>query len=618
MKGLQWTKLPPKDIAGTIFSKFKNLEAINIPVAEMEKEFGQKKAAQQEESAGTFVERRKACVQILDSKVGQNISILLKGIKGRDVNAVIGGIQNLDESMFDPGLIGAIIKSLPSKEDVLKIEEFLKTRPITELGIAEKFALELGRITQVDVKLAAFSQKLAYQGRLQSVRENIATLRTACEQVLGNSKMVEVMSIILMLGNFLNSGTNRAGVTAFKIAVLGKLADLKTMDGKRTFMQYLVTYCAANFPELCDFASELTGVGPACTPAGNQIESDIAALAKSVKDVETALSTVQQSKSADSEAFIRLMTEFVERAQEDLRALQEEQRQTSEAYLRMVRYLGEDPSNPPSPEELLQQLKLFVDHWEAAAKENARQRQQTERETKRKIEVQKTKEVERKRANTVVEEQHMFEDIITDPETPEKRRERAAALACALHPRLGAPSPAGMLPQDVMRDIVKLSFARLPVSLDSNTDVFVAGDWLMWHEGTSFYMQLKDATVTLRFYDDTNGWFEVRTSSETRTVWSETSSESFAFIRPAAPVADGPRPTRSAPVVEAGAGSVRRVSPGFVVTVSEGSVRVEMAGDNEVLEVDIGAPARATFRGDRTSRDGLRRGLVDIFAVDRH
>lgn len=64
-------------------------------------------------------EKKKAAgpVQLVDPKVGQNLSIWLSRFKC-SLQGVVDGIRNLDESMFEKDQLKALIPLLPSKEDV--------------------------------------------------------------------------------------------------------------------------------------------------------------------------------------------------------------------------------------------------------------------------------------------------------------------------------------------------------------------------------------------------------------------------------------------------------------------------------------------------------------------
>eukprot|EP00727_Mastigamoeba_balamuthi_P013152 m51a1_g846 putative actin binding protein (1219) ;mRNA; r:772688-777832 len=418
MKGLQWTKIPPKALGQTIFAKLGKLEDIPIPTEELENEFGQKKVEVGENDAAK--EKKKGPVQIIDGKTSQNVAILLKGFRGRSIPEIVTGMRTLDEHMFEVGVVNAMIKCLPSKDDIANIEEFLKsnTEESKELGLAETFALEINKVSMVDVKMAAFSGKLGYPNKYQDLVTDVKTLHAACAQVMASTKFTRVIEIILMLGNFLNSGTPRGGVTGFKISILAKLGDTKSTDNKRTFLNYLVNYISKHFPDYKDFPAEMSGVALACNVAGQQLEGDINSLAKSVREIETAVQKVSSSEAEDKQPFVDIMTAFLDKAKTEVEELRNSFKEMNDLYVKMIGFYGEDTSKPQPPEEFFREFNQFFDNWDRANKENERLKEQAEKEAKREIERQKREALKaenaKKKADTATKEEAVVDDLMTD------------------------------------------------------------------------------------------------------------------------------------------------------------------------------------------------------------
>jgi survival motor neuron protein len=423
MKGIQWTKIPPAALSKTVFAKFGNLEKIPIPCTELEEEFSAKKAPEAGEEDKK--EKKKGPPQIIDAKTSQNVAILLKGFKGRDVTEVVGAVRTLDETLFtEVGPVNAMIKCLPSKDDITNIEEFLKNAVAagepTELGTAETFALEINKLSMVDVKMAAFASKLTYPSKYADLVTDVKTLLRACREVLESKKLVRILEIILMLGNFLNSGTNRAGFAGFKFSVLSKLGDTKTADNKRTFLHYMVTYVLKHFDDLKDFFTEMGGVADACNVPGQQIEGDINSLVKSVKDVEAAVAKVRASDAADKEPFVTVMGGFAERAAVEVESLKAAYKEMNDLYVSVLAHFGEDTSKPQPPEEFFRDMNAFFESWDKAYKDNEKAREAAEKEAKReadrlKREAQKEATARKKLTESSAhKEEAVVDDLMTD------------------------------------------------------------------------------------------------------------------------------------------------------------------------------------------------------------
>lgn len=92
--------------------------------------------------------------------------------------------------------------------------------------------------------------------------------------------------MILEIGNFINDGTPRGGITGFKFGSLLKLADTKTTDNTASLVQYLVRLLQKESPELLTFGEELTHAEKAARVSIQQLTSDVATLQKEYNAVQ--------------------------------------------------------------------------------------------------------------------------------------------------------------------------------------------------------------------------------------------------------------------------------------------------------------------------------------------
>jgi hypothetical protein len=71
---------------------------------------------------------------------------------------------------------------------------------------------------------------------------------------------MQVIEIVLAMGNYLNGTGAKGGAHGFKLEFLTKLADTKTADNKSTLLHYLVSYIEKRNKDLLGFPQDLSNV----------------------------------------------------------------------------------------------------------------------------------------------------------------------------------------------------------------------------------------------------------------------------------------------------------------------------------------------------------------------
>jgi len=232
--------------------------------------------------------------------------------------------------------------------------EYFKDHDDSNIGDAEKFAYALSKIPSLNIKLTAFAQKLEFPVKLAEVTPDIKKVQVACEQILKSKKFIRLMEIVLLIGNYLNKGTNRDKCHGFKFNTLSKLTDTKTGDNKRTLLHYIASITEEKYKEeVWGWEQELEGIPAAAKVAGAQFESDIGALDKMFQDVKKSISSVKEDSNSD---FMKIMNTFTVASEGDLSDLKSLFDETNKKYLEVLDYFAEDTKKPQPPEDFFNQF----------------------------------------------------------------------------------------------------------------------------------------------------------------------------------------------------------------------------------------------------------------------
>jgi len=103
---------------------------------------------------------------------------------------------------------------------------------MSRIGEADKFMIHMLGVPDCAARFQCLSFQKRFPGAHKEICGNVALLEQACDDVKGSARLKKLLSIILKLGNKLNSGSNE--VSGFTLDSLMKLKDAKVKDARCT------------------------------------------------------------------------------------------------------------------------------------------------------------------------------------------------------------------------------------------------------------------------------------------------------------------------------------------------------------------------------------------------
>lgn len=339
-------------------------------------------------------------LKVLDSKAAQNISILLGGsLKHLSYNDVKKCILRCDDAVLSDNVLQQLINYLPSPDQLHKLEEYRSQ--YDDLTEAEQFAITLAEIKRLLPRLKSMSFRQHYNEIVADVKPDIVAGTTACEEVRRSKKFAEILELILLLGNVMNSGSRNGQAFGFEISFLPKLTSTKDVENKTTLLHYLVETIESKFPHLLSFEDELRHVDRAARVAVDSIQKALRQMDSSVRNLETDLNNCKVPQSEDDK-FVQVMGSFAKEAREQCEILQSMFKKMDALYTDLSEFFSFDKLKY-TLEEFFTDVKSFKDSFYQAFKDNQKVREAEEksrraREAREKAEVERADRVARKRA----------------------------------------------------------------------------------------------------------------------------------------------------------------------------------------------------------------------------
>jgi len=213
--------------------------------------------------------------------------------------------------------------------------------------------------------LKATVAKRNFSVKIGTVKDTLELILNGIKEVMKCHKLVEVMELVLAIGNFLNGGTTRGGAYGFKLDTLTKLGDIKAASGG-TLLNYVAKI--AESKGIANCVDELKGVNDASRESLQTVLTDLAKLKGELALIKSEGSN--EGHNAPGDQFRPIMSQFVAQATRDLDNVEKLSTETEAAYNGLCKHFVEDPKNDSI--QLFETLQKFITAFDKARKENAK------------------------------------------------------------------------------------------------------------------------------------------------------------------------------------------------------------------------------------------------------
>ena len=384
MKGLAWQKIQPRLLDGTIWEddKFeKHTVKVKLDYDELEELFA---AAAVEKKEKTEDLTKKPMV-IVDGKKQQNLSVILGKLKMSDAE-IRDAIFAMDEEKLPAEAVKNFSIYCPEDNEIKMINTFLekqKNLPPDErqpIGPIEEFALCIHEIPLVEKRLQGWRYKMEFDAKINDVRPDIESVLSACKELRASSKFLDILRIVLEVGNFLNGNSFREGAWGFKLDTLNNMVDTKSGARKNyTLMHYFSEMLENKYPQLLGFWEELASCSRAAHVSLPTAQAEVNSLKKGLNDLLNLYPTV--TSNGDKDKFKSVIGEFLSKAPETVASVLESAQKAESKYKELAKYYAEDPVKV-SPEEFFGTIDRFISSLRGAFEERENMRKEEEKRAK--------------------------------------------------------------------------------------------------------------------------------------------------------------------------------------------------------------------------------------------
>ena len=317
-------------------------------------------------------------LKVLDSKAAQNLMILLSSSKVT-AEELADHILSMNEEHLTDAIIQQLIKYMPTPQQLTRLEEF--RNDFNNLYEAEQFALTLGSIKRLEARLKSTCFKIKFNELIQDIKPDIVTATAACEEVKKSKRFATILKLILLVGNYMNSGSRNGQAFGFEISFLPKLISTKAYDNRTTLLHFLTEIVENKHPDCINFYEDIHHVDRASRVSPEQIVKNLNSMRKSISDVEVDLRNFKPHN--DKDRFGTVMTTFLKDAKEQFELLESMYAKLDRLYNDLGQFYVFEPKTY-TLDEFFGDIKTFKDQFIESYKENLKIREEEEKKRRAK------------------------------------------------------------------------------------------------------------------------------------------------------------------------------------------------------------------------------------------
>ncbi|XP_076903085.1 putative formin-like protein 15b [Bidens hawaiensis] len=300
-----------------------------------------------------YISNLHACIYLRRATI---VDIMLTKVKMPPPDMVVG-ILAMNDALLDVDQIEAILKFCPTKEEMEQLKNY--AGDVEKLGQCEQ-------VCDMPANSYLFSSFIFYylnptSFQLADFKNNLNTVKAACDEVCKSVKLKEVMKRILYLGNTLNQGTARGAAVGFKLDALLRLEDTHTLNSRMILMHYLCKLFANKSPDLIEFPDDLVNLEAATKIQLKTLADEMLALSNGLRKMKQELDACANDGPI-SAGFHSTLKRFIKHAEAEMTSVTIYYSAVVKSADGLALYFGEDPARCPfeqATEILFNFMRLF-------------------------------------------------------------------------------------------------------------------------------------------------------------------------------------------------------------------------------------------------------------------
>ncbi|XP_074112850.1 FH2 domain-containing protein formin 3 isoform X1 [Cotesia typhae] len=390
MKTINWNKIPNHKVIGKrniwslVANEHQNSPMADLDWAEMEGLFCQQAPPilppttyTLSSGTGQDTERRRREpmeIALLDGKRSLNVNIFLKQFRSSNED-IIQLIRDGGHDHIGAEKLRGLLKILPEVDELEMLKSFDGDK--SKLGNAEKFFLQLIQVPNYKLRIECMLLKEEFAANMNYLEPSVDSMILAGKGLMTNKQLQEVLYMVLVAGNFLNSGGYAGNAAGVKLSSLQKLTEIRANKPGMNLIHYVALQVERKRKNLLDFSHKMSTLEPATKTTIEQLTNEFNALDTKIKKIKNQiqLSTTESDIQEQMAQFLQMAEQVMTQLKRNMEDLEGVRRTLAEFFCEDI--------NTFKIEECFKILHQFCLKFNQAIAENERRRIQEEQATAR-------------------------------------------------------------------------------------------------------------------------------------------------------------------------------------------------------------------------------------------
>ncbi|XP_045326649.1 protein diaphanous homolog 2 isoform X3 [Leopardus geoffroyi] len=394
MKRINWSKIEPKELSENCFwlkvkeDKFENPDLFAKLALNFATQIKVPKNVEASEEKKTLPAKKKVKeLRILDPKTAQNLSIFLGSYRMpyEDIKNII---LEVNEDMLSEALIQNLVKHLPEQKVLCELAQL--RNEYHDLSEPEQFGVVMSSVKMLRPRLNSILFKLTFEEHVNNIKPSIIAVTLACEELKKSESFNKLLELVLLVGNYMNSGSRNAQSLGFKINFLCKIRDTKSADQKTTLLHFIAEICEEKYRDILKFPEELEHVESASKVSAQILKNNLATMEQHIVHLERDIKKFPETENRHDK-FVEKMTSFTKSARDQYEKLFTMHNNMLKLYENLGEYFIFD-SKTVSIEEFFGDISNFRTLFLEAVKENNKRKEMEEKTRRAKLAKEKAEQ----------------------------------------------------------------------------------------------------------------------------------------------------------------------------------------------------------------------------------
>ncbi|XP_055549452.1 inverted formin-2 isoform X2 [Wyeomyia smithii] len=406
MKTINWNKIPPQKVFGKpniwsiVADSHQDSPMADLNWDEMEGLFclqqaqGSPKLGRDGTASGCDTLERKSRkeneITLLDGKRSLNVNIFLKQFRTSNED-IIQLIRNGEHEDIGAEKLRGLLKILPEVDELEMLKSFDGDN--NRLGNAEKFLLQLIQVPNYKLRIESMLLKEEFKANLIYLEPNINAMLYAGEDLMNNKALQEVLYMVVVAGNFLNSGGYAGNAAGVKLSSLQKLTDIRANKPGMNLIHFVALQAEKKNIALLEFPGQMSTLENATKTTVEQISNEINAIDSRIKKIKRQIELPKTEEDIKYQ-----MGEFITAAERDIVMLQRALKELEAMRVQLADFFCEDVGTFKM-EECFKIFHNFCDRFQHAVKDNEKRRVQEEQAILRRKQREEQLALKRRQSN---------------------------------------------------------------------------------------------------------------------------------------------------------------------------------------------------------------------------